>query len=299
MNSRASFFYGLFFLMMAQCMVGLNIVGSKYLLTVVPPFFLLMMRFTLASAILFPLHWLTPARNHPLSYYFAQITKKEWIFMISQALSAGFLFNLLMLMGLNYTNANVAGIITSALPAIIAIMSWLVLGETISGKKSVSIILATLGLVVIAWAKYRQHGGEQSFIGDIFIFLALIPEAAYYILSKLSPNRLPIFFVSTLMNGMNAIALFLVFALFSHEPIAITPFNWSILVGLGLSTSLFYIFWLVGCLRVDGIMASLSTAVMPIATVIFAQIIFGEHLTQPQFIGMVMVLISIFICAIR
>lgn len=40
-------------------------------------------------------------------------------------------------------------------------------------------------------------------------------------------------------------------------------------------------------------MASLSTAVMPLATVILAWLILGEHLTTGQTIGMGMVLLSI------
>ena len=61
----------------------------------------------------------------------------------------------------------------------------------------------------------------------------------------------------------------------------------------GLDPGLFYVFWYFGCQKVDGVMASLSTAVMPLATVIFAWMLIGEQLTPGQAIGMGMVIFSI------
>lgn len=135
-KSKAYFLQGFLFLVLAQIMVGVNIVCAKYILSSVPVLFILTIRFTLATLILFALHWLTPAKKIPLISYFSKLSGKDWFFIIAQGLCAGIFFNFLMLWGLDYTDANVAGIITSALPAIIAIMSWLILGEKISGKKN-------------------------------------------------------------------------------------------------------------------------------------------------------------------
>ncbi|HAT6335778.1 TPA: EamA family transporter, partial [Legionella pneumophila] len=54
-----------------------------------------------------------------------------------------------------------------------------------------------------------------------------------------------------------------------------------------------------GCQTVDGVMASLSTAVMPLATVTIAWIFLGEQLTIGQIIGMGMVILSITVYAKR
>jgi len=50
-----------------------------------------------------------------------------------------------------------------------------------------------------------------------------------------------------------------------------------------------------GSKRVDGIMSSLSTAIMPVATVILAWIILGEQLNLLEFLGMGFVILSIVI----
>lgn len=299
MNKSNTFLQGMIFLILAQIMVGTNIAFSKYVLASIPIQFVLFLRFSLAAVILLPLHWITPAKKLPLSYYFAQLKRRDWFFIVAQALSAGVLFNSFMLWGLHYTDANVAGIITSALPAIIAIMSWIILGETISGKKAICVGFATLGLVVIAYDKLHGVKAAHSFLGDALVLISLLPEATYYILTKIYVSRVPVFLISSLLNAINAL-LMLVFLSFSAwDGLAIQPLDWLILIILGLSSGLFYVFWYFGCQKVDGVMASLSTAVMPLATVIIAWMLLGESLTTGQTVGMGMVILSIAIYARR
>ena len=199
----------------------------------------------------------------------------------------------LLLWGLHYTDANVAGIITSALPAIIAIMSWIILGEKLSGKKAICVGLATLGLVVIAYDKLSGLKVTHSFLGDALVLASLLPEATYYILSKMHVTSLPVFLISSLLNGINAILLLICLTFTAWDGLTIHTADWLILVTLGLSSGLFYVFWYFGCQKVDGVMASLSTAVMPLATVLIAWLLLGEQLTVGQTIGMSMVLLSI------
>lgn len=292
-KSNTYFHQGMLFLILAQIMVGVNIVFSKYVLSSIPILFILTLRFTLASIILLPLHWLTPAIKLPVSSYFSQLDRRDWFFIFAQALSAGVLFNFLMLWGLHYTDANVAGIITSALPAIIAIMSWIILGEKISGKKAICVGFATLGLVVIACDKLSGIKVSHSFLGDALVLASLLPEATYYILSKMHINSLPVFLISSLLNGINAVILLFFLSVSAWDGLNIHALDWLILIVLGLSSGLFYVFWYFGCQKVDGVMASLSTAVMPLATVIIAWMLLGERLTIGQTVGMGMVILSI------
>lgn len=299
MQKGDSLFKGMFFLFLAQIMVGINIVLSKYILASIPIHLILALRFSLAAAILFVLHEVSPARKQSLSYYFSQLKRRDWYFILGQALCAGVLFNALMLLGLHYTDANVAGIITSVLPAIIALMSWIILNEKISGKTAICIGFAIFGLLVIAREKLGGSVVSHSFLGDAIVLISLFPEAAYYILSKMYVSSLPVFLVSSLLNGINAILLLCFVSFSSWNGIHIDAFGWWILMILGLSSGLFYVFWYFGSQRVDGVMASLSTAIMPLATVVLAWLLLGEKLTMGQMMGMGMVLLSIVIYAKR
>ena len=186
---------GIVCLILAQTMVATNIVVSKFLVAAIPVLPLLAIRFTLASLVLLPLHWCTPDRKQSLKMHFLKLERRDWFFLLSQALTAGFLFNSLMLVGLHYTDANIAGIITSALPAFIAILSWIVLGEKISAQKILCIFFATLGLIIIASDKLTGVSEAHSFFGDAIVLLSLLPEATYYVLCKLHNNRLPLFLI--------------------------------------------------------------------------------------------------------
>ena len=295
---KSYFIQGVVFLVLAQILVGVNIVASKLLLTSIPVMVLLEIRFLFATLLLFSFHCMTTAsRQKSTKTYFSELQYRDWGFILAQALSAGVLFNVLMLGGLNYTDANIAGIITSALPAIIAILSWIILHEKISAEKALCVFFATLGLVIIAYDKLHGMSPSHSFFGDSLILLALIPEASYYVLCKRYSNRLPLFFISALLNGINALSLLPVLFLAHWDPVSINLTNWLLLFAISLSSGLFYVFWFIGARHVDGIMASLSTAIMPIATVILAWIVLSEGLTSVQLVGMGLVLFSIILYA--
>lgn len=298
-KSESRFLQGMLFLIIAQIMVGFNIVLSKYIISSIPVLVILMLRFPLAAVILLPLHWLTPASKLPLSHYFSQLTRRDWFFIFAQALCAGVFFNAFMLLGLYYTDANIAGILTSALPAIIAVMSWIILGEKISGKKAICVGFATIGIVIIACDKLNGISSTHSFLGDAFILISLLPEAAYYILTKMHVSPLPVFLLSSLLNGINAIVLLLGLGFINWQALEIRTMDWAILISLGLTSGFFYVFWYYGCQKVDGVMASLSTAVMPLSTVLIAWMLLGERLTLVQALGMAMIVLSIAVYAKR
>lgn len=275
--------------MMAQLMVGINIVSSKYLIPDMPILFLLVMRFLIASVFLYVIHLFIADKNNTK---LSMLTGRDWQFIIAQALCAGALFNFLLLLGLNYTEASVAGIITSVLPAMIAIMSVIFLKERLTLLSILCITFAVLGLLIINahnFASARLDG----LLGDAIILLSLLPESTYYVLAKIYDNKLPLFFVATLMNAIN-LPVLLITMIFTSQWYA--QFNWIdgvVLFIAGISSGLFYVFWFWGCKQVKGSVAGLFTAFMPVTTLIVAWIALGESITILQTCGMILVMISV------
>jgi len=285
------------FLVLAQTMVGINIVSTKFLVETTPIFYLLAIRFLFATILLLPLHWILDSDKRPLKYHVSVMSKRDWLIIAAQALCAGVLFNIFMIMGLRFTDAHVAGIITSALPAIIAIMSWVILKEQFTSKKTLCVTFATIGLIIISLNNFVGAEIRHSYIGDFIILLALLPEATYYVLTKLKFIRLPIFLMSTVMNGINMLILIPIMFLTVDLSTAMPLYNWLIIIIIGLTTGLFYVFWFLGSEQVDATMGSLSTAVMPLATVTIAWLFLGENITALQLVGMMLVIGSIVIYA--
>ena len=283
---------GLVLVFLAQIMVAINIVASKNLLTSMPSVFILAVRFALAALILFILHSINPKSKQSLSSYFRPLKRKDWCYIIAQSLTAGVFFNLLMLWGLHYIDANNAGIMTSILPLMIALLSWLVLAERFTRPTFISIVLVTIGLVVISLGDIKD-GFNSSLIGYLLILLSLLPEALYYISSKIHRLPLPIFLLSALLNGINAIILTALLPFISLSDLNCHYNQLGTLLILGLSSGLFYVFWYYGCEKVDGMLASLSTAIMPISTIILAWLFLGEQLTMIQLLGMGIIIASV------
>lgn len=288
--------YGFILLLLAQLMVGICIVASKKLVTHLSPVNILLIRFIIATAILWTAY-LIVGKNRFAAL--KQLHAKDWIFITIEALCAGALFNLLLLIGLKHTSASVAGVITSALPAIVAIASIIFLKERISTRTLLCIIFAVLGLIVINAGGLSQFGG-QSLLGELIIFLSLFPEATYYILSKMHKNKLHVFLVSAIMNSIN-IPCLLLFSLLRHQQLsfAVNIHQLALLLIVGIASALFYVFWFMGYDKVHGSAAGLSTAFMPISTLALAWLFLSETITTYQFIGMLLVILSIAINAGR
>lgn len=285
-------FVAYFMLAVAQFMVGINIVGSKYLLPTTPESMILFFRFFVATIVLIFLHVTTNHKRESLAVLFKSLTRQDILFLLAQSLCAGVLFNLLLLWGLQYTDANVAGIITSALPAMITLFSAFFLRERLKVFNALCVVFAVLGLVLLNMADFHV-GGRCELIGAFIILMALIPEAAYYILVKIHVVRLPLFFVSALINAINIPVLLLILAITGPHDWHLSLFNWFILFLVALSSAIFYVLWNRAVQVIRDATSGLFTAFMPISTLVIASIFLGESINLLQITGMVLVLISI------
>lgn len=279
-------------LMLAQFTVGVNIVGSKYLLPVMPESMILFFRFAFATSLLLVLYFISKKKNRSFVKEIQCLTSTDWKYLIAQALCAGILFNLLLLWGLQYTDAYIAGIITSALPAIITIFSAIFLHERLKVFNGLCVIFAVLGLVLINFSDFH-FDNRKELLGAFIVFLALIPEATYYLLVKKHVVRMPLLLISAVINFINVPILYCILVFGGHHVWSFSSLQWSILVAVALSSGIFYVLWNWGAQVVRGITSALFTAFMPIATLLIAAIFLGESISFLQFFGMILVLISI------
>jgi len=293
---RNNFIVNYICLLLAQLSVGVTIVGSKFLIENMQPTVILLIRFSIGFILLLVAHLLFGKQKIRI---LSTLTFKDWLYISAQALCAGALFNIFLLVGLNYTNASLAGIITSALPAIVAIFAIIFLKEKLTFFTGSCILLTLIGLVIINVSNFNINELRQ-LLGSGLILLALLPEAVYYMLAKIHKNKLPVFLLSALMNVIN-IPVFFIIVFFQHYTFSIDFSGMQLLLLLlvGLSSASFYVFWFLGCKQVSGVAAGLSTAFMPIATVILAWLFLRETTTMLQMIGMMLVISSILLNASR
>ena len=128
------------YLIAAMLLVGSNVGVGKSIVAFIPVSLFALLRFVIAMAVLWPL--LRPAKIR-------RVKRGEWVNLFLQALFGTFMFTLLMLNGVQRTSAVAAGVITSTIPAVVALFSWFFLKERPNGRALVSIALAIIGVVVI------------------------------------------------------------------------------------------------------------------------------------------------------
>src|SRR5206468_3905341 len=172
-------------LAVAMALVGSSVVVGKLLVAHLPVFLISGIRFAIASLILVPLALLA-ARGVPA------IGARDLGVMALQSFSGMFAFNALLLAGLTLTSAAESGIVTSTTPAVAAALAALVLGERWTGRRTIAIALAVLGIVsVTALGDVTPERGPRPALGNTLVFGGVIAEAVFLICSRVLARRLP------------------------------------------------------------------------------------------------------------
>ena len=275
-------------------MAAINITSSKYLISFVSMPFILSFRFLFASIILFVL--LLFGKNFKQQFMSLKcITKKQWVMLILQSLCAGIIFNIFLLFGIRYTNPSIAGIITSAIPAMIICLAYFILKEKPSRTKIFCVAFATLGLLIInVTTLHINQNVLLTSLGIALLMLSLIPESLYYVLSKAYSLALSTLMIAFLINLINLVASIPFLISISLKDIGNLPILfWYIISISGAASGLFYVFWLKGVTHIDSSTSGLLTTTMPIFTLLLSFLFFGSWISLGQSIGMFLILISI------
>lgn len=202
-----------------------------------------------------------------------------------------------MLYGLKLTSAIEAGIVTSTLPAVIGLVSFLFLKEKLTIKKAVGIIFAVVGVLLINLFG-DDVGTKNSLIGNLLIFGAVLGETLFITLGKSVSNRLTPLTISTMMSIFGLI-MFLPFSIYEAQNFGFTSVgirDWLNILYFGIVvTVLAFILMYQGLSQVSASSTGVLTSVLPVSTVILSFVILKEELTLVHLLGMFFVLAAIFV----
>jgi drug/metabolite transporter (DMT)-like permease len=258
----------------SMILVGTSVIFGKYIVDHVPVALTAALRFMISLVVLLPMT-LASGRLVP------QLERREWGSLFLQAFCGVFLFNFLILEGVRRTSMISVGVITSALPAAIAIGGWLLLRERLRLRLWVSVGLAILGIAAVN-ASTSTRETEASAIGNLLVVGAVLAEALFSVLAKRLSGRLTPTQMSFWVN-LIGLVLFLPLAV----PLALS-FSWSVvpdaiwlvLMVYAVSSGVFsFVLWYAGQARVPVSVAGLFTGFAPLTTAALAIIVLGERPT--------------------
>ncbi|WP_434660416.1 DMT family transporter [Paraburkholderia sp. A3BS-1L] len=291
-----------FFLVAAMLLVGSNVGIGKTIVAFLPVPMFALLRFVIALAVLWPL--LRVARMR-------RVKRGEWLNLFLQALFGTFGFTLLMLGGVHRTSAVAAGVITSTIPAVVALFSWLFLRERPDARAFASIALAIAGIAVITLAHAgsgAQNAGsfDDNFAGNLMVLGAVCCESFYVILSRrltqtLAPLEICAYthlfgFLLMLPVGLPGMVSFVMSSAHASVPASV----WALVIWYGLSASVFsFCLWMMGIRHVPGSVAGVFSAVLPVAAALYGIAFLGERPTPAHGIALACVIGGIALASLK
>jgi drug/metabolite transporter (DMT)-like permease len=283
------------FLIAAMLLVGSNVGIGKSIVAFVPVVAFALARFVIALAVLWPL--LRPAKMRA-------VKRDEWLNLFLQALFGTFGFTLLMLNGVARTSAVAAGVITSTIPAVVALFAWIFLRERPNARALASIALAMLGIVAVNLPHGGASEGEPafgSFAGNLMMLGAVCCESLYVILSRRLTQTLSAIDICayTHLFGFLLMLPLGVKALIGFDYATVPPGIWALMLWYGLSASIFsFWLWMKGIRHVHGSLAGVFSAVLPVAAAGYGIVFLGERPTLAHGVALACVITGIAIASV-
>jgi drug/metabolite transporter (DMT)-like permease len=289
-------------LALSMSLVGSYVALSKPLAVALPVLLLAWLRFGIGGIAM--LHWLRkPATEQPLSWHTRKLVCLE-------SFLGHFLFTLCMIFGVTLTSAVSAGVIMSAIPAVVALMSWIFLKERIGLRVWAAVVCGALGIGLLALAKpdmataHPLHDAAMQsrvWLGNLLIFGAVLCEASYAVIGKkltaaLSPKR-----ISAIINLwgfvlMTPMGVYMALR-FDFAPVKIEI--WLLLVFYGLAASVWTVWlWMTGLKVVPAAQAGVFTVMLPISAALVGVLILGEKLTGIQMLAFAIALIGVLLATL-
>ncbi|MFM1653400.1 DMT family transporter [Brevibacillus sp. B_LB10_24] len=276
-------------LALSMAFVGINIAVGKEVVREVPVFLFSEIRFLIALLILGTI--LTARKEWRCS-----LRPKNWLSLFWQAFFGVFLFSVCMLYGVKMTTAAAAGIISSTVPACIALLSLFLLKEKLTRNNVAAVCLSVLGVALVTFSKDGSEPGSAHALGILLVFLAVVAEALFTIYAKKLSGRLTPFQMATGVNAIGFI-LFLPLALWDLSRFSLAGIHaqtWGLIVYYAVTASvLSFTLWYLGVKKVPAAIAGLFTGMMPISAAISSALFLHEAFTWLHALGMLLVLCAI------
>ena len=132
---------------------------------------------------------------------------RELAYMFLQALFGIVLFRAFTLSGLRFTSAVNAGVITSAAPAVMAVLARVVLGERMGRTGALGVGLAVAGLLLINVRGLASGMEPGHLAGNLLVLAATVCEALLTIFRKTSGGRIGSVTNTTVLVAMSAVMM--------------------------------------------------------------------------------------------
>lgn len=264
---------GYLLLFSGMALVGTYVALSRPLTAAMPVALLAWLRFAIAAVAMLP--WtIAPIRERSLD-------RAQWTRLFRMAFFGNFLFSALMLNGVSMTSATTAGVVLSTLPAVVALVCWIALGERLDGLGRAAVALAVAGVAILALARGGDStAGDGPMLGALLLLGCAICEAIYVVHGKRLTGAVSPMRISALINlfGLALATPFGLHAASYFDFASVSSGTWGLLVFYAISASTVSTWlWLSGLKRVPANHSGVFTVALPVASSLVGVVGLGER----------------------
>jgi drug/metabolite transporter (DMT)-like permease len=198
-----------------------------------------------------------------------------------------------MLYGVLYTSAVAAGVVMAALPAAVALLSRVFLGEPIVPRVAAGITCAVAGIALLAWVKSDGTADASLWWGYALLVAAVFCEASYVVIGKRLTGNLSARRISALINlwGLALVTPFGLWQAWPFEFAAVDARTWALLVFYALAASMVTVWlWMKGLRHVPASRAGVFTVMLPISAALVGVAVLGEPFGPGHLLAFVLAL---------
>ena len=259
----------------SMALVGTYVGLSKLLVAVFPVFLLAWLRFGIAAVAM--LGWLRAAPGEPV------LTRHDRVLLFWESFLGNFLFSICMLWGVSLTSAVAAGVIMAAIPAAVALLSRIFLGERIARRVALGIACAMAGIALLS---ATRSGGTQAagagaapWLGNLLLLGAVFCEACYVVIGKRLTGSVSARRISAIVN-LWGFALVTPFGLWQGSSFAfgeVAGSMWALLLFYAIAASMVTVWlWMTGLRHVPAASAGVYSVMLPVSAAAIGVVVLGE-----------------------
>lgn len=284
----------------SMALVGSYVALSKPLLAVFPVFLLAMLRFAVGAVAM--AGWLKKPSTEP------ELQRRTKALLFLESFLGNFLFSICMLYGMHHTTAVAAGIIMSAIPAAVALLSWYFLKERVSWRSWAGIGCAAVGIALYTLSKSEQSNQSTEalepnlikniWFGNLLLVAAVLCEASYAVIGKKLTENLGAKRIAAMINlwGLILVLPLGLWTAAQFQFAAVSLPIWFLLAFYGLAASVWTVWlWMTGLKRVPASQAGIFTVMLPISAALTGVVFLGERMSNTQMVAFAIALAGVVI----
>ena len=194
----------------------------------------------------------------------------------------------LQFLGTKMSTAANGSLVTSATPAFVLLFAWLLLGERITARRLLALLVATLGVVAVIDPRLARLDSDL-FLGNLFLIGAAVTWALYSVLVRkvARDTEMMLFTLIAFLGGLPVTAPASAWEMATigvTEEISLGVVGGVLFLGI-VSTALAMVLWNTAFALVDAGAVSLTFFAQPVVGTILGWILLGERISPLFLLG--------------